>query len=335
MTTPVRWGILGTATIAREAVIPALCGLPRATPIELVAIASRRLHQAQAVAQNWNIPRAHGSYDALLADPDIDAVYIPLPNHLHVPWALRALAAGKHVLCEKPLAPTVAEAQKLADAAVRCPQLKVMEAFMYRFHPQWQWARRAVAAGEIGELRTVHTCFTFFDDHPDSILQHAEWGGGALLDIGCYGISVARFLFGTEPQRASGVSQIDPCFGVDRLTSGVLEFANGVATFTCATQAAPFQRVTAVGTRGHIEIETPFNPPSGGPSRAWIEVAGAREGKRFEPCDQYAIQAELFSQAILDDSPVPIPLDDGLANLRVIEALIHSAHGHGSTAVRS
>lgn len=329
MKTRVRWGILGTATIAKEAVIPGMRKSPYCERVELRAIASRNLDKAQWVAREFDIPQAYGSYEQLLADPDIDAVYIPLPNHLHVPFAIQSLAAGKHVLCEKPIALSVEEAQQLVVAAGRYPQLKLMEAFMYRHHPQWQWAQQVVDTGQIGDLRTIHSFFSFSEDDPESILHRQEWGGGGLMDIGCYSISLARFLFRAEPERVVGILEKDPRFGVDRLTSGMLEFGAdglgpGSATFTCSTRIAPYQRVTLHGTRGRVELELPFNPPTDQPCRARMEVNDGVEEISFEICDQYGIQADLFSHAILDDKPVPTPIEDAVENMRVLGAIVQS-----------
>lgn len=320
----IRWGILGTAAIAREAVIPAMLKAPYQQHAELLAIASRDPSKAQAVAQQFRLARSYGSYEELLADPEIDAVYIPLPNHLHVPYSIQALEAGKHVLCEKPIALSVAEAETLVEAGRRHPRLKLMEAFMYRHHPQWLWARGVVDTGRLGELRTIQTFFSFYDDNPESILHHREWGGGALMDIGCYPISLSRFLFRDEPQRVMGQLEYDPSFGVDRLTSGLLEFAGGTSTFTCATRLAPYQRVNILGTRGRAEIEIPFNAPADRPCRAWLEIDDHVEEICFDICDQYGIQADLFSRAILDNAAVPTPIEDAVANMRVIESLVRS-----------
>ncbi len=324
MTTRLRWGILGTATIAREAVIPALRKAPYCQHAEIVAIASRQSDQAREVAKQFEIPKAHGSYESLLDDPDIDVVYLPLPNHLHVPYAIRALEAGKHVLCEKPIGLSAAEAEQLMEAASLHPHLKVMEAFMYRFHPQWQWARQMVEEGRIGTLRTIHTFFSFYEDNPVSILNHPEWGGGGLMDIGCYALSLSRFLFRAEPERVMGILEEDSRFGVDRLTSGILRFAAGTSTFTCATQLAPYERVQVLGTKGRLELETPFIPPTDQPCRAWLEIEETLEEIRFDPCDHYGIQADLFSRAILDDTPVPTPLADAVANMKAIDAIVRS-----------
>ena len=264
VTDRMRWGVLSTADIGVAKVIPAV---QRSTVSAITAIASRDLEKAQAVAARLGIPKAYGSYDALLADPEIDAVYNPLPNHLHVPWSLKALEAGKHVLCEKPVALTAAEAQELADANARYPHLKVMEAFMYRFHPQWRRAQRLVADGAIGALRTVQSFFSYYLDDPTNIRNMAGIGGGGLMDVGCYNISLSRFLFGTEPRRVLGIVEVDPRFNTDRLASGILDFGRGTATFTCSTQLAPYQRVNIFGTEGRVEIEIPFNAPPDKPYR--------------------------------------------------------------------
>ena len=318
----INWGILSTAKIGVNKVIPALQASQLGT---VAAIASRDPAQAQAVATKLGIPRAHGSYEALLADPAIEAIYNPLPNHLHVPWSIRALEAGKHVLCEKPIGLNTAEAQALIDAAKRHPRLKVMEAFMYRHHPQWQGAKRLVAEGGIGALRTVQSFFSYSNPDPKNIRNHAAMGGGGMMDIGCYCISLARFLFAAEPVRLHGIAEIDPVFGVDRLASAMLEFPTGTATFTCATQLSAYQRVNIFGTEGRIEIEIPFNAPPDRPTRIWHERAGTVRELMFPVCNQYAIQGDLFARAILDDTPVPTPLEDALANLRVIEDLLAQA----------
>jgi predicted dehydrogenase len=318
----VRWGVLSTARIGTEKVIPAM---QSGRYCDIVAIASRDLDRARAAADRLGIPKAYGSYEELLADPEIDAIYNPLPNHLHVPWSIRALEAGKHVLCEKPIALTAAEAQKLLDAARERPQLKVMEAFMYRHHPQWQRARQLVADGRIGELRTIQSFFSYHNPDPANIRNIAKFGGGGLLDIGCYTISLSRFIFGAEPRRACGIMEYDPRFKTDRLTSGVLDFGRGTSTFTCATQLTPYQRVNIFGTEGRVEIEIPFNAPSDRPCRMWHQHGSEIHEIILDVCNQYTIQGDLFSQAVLDDTPVPTPLEDAVANMRVIEALVQSA----------
>jgi len=318
----VRWGILGAARIAVKHVIPAI---ETSGHSRIEAVASRDRAAAERVAAQFGIPRACGSYEALLADPKIDAVYIPLPNHLHVPWSLRAIDAGKHVLCEKPIGLTAAEASRLAAAASRSSRLKVMEAFMYRFHPQWQRARELVSEGAIGNVRAIHTWFSYFNVDPTNVRNMKDIGGGALMDIGCYGISVARFITGREPRRVSAISDIDPTFGTDRLTTAILDFGDAIGSFTSATQLGRHQRVDIGGSDGTIEIEIPFNPPID--RRCTIVL---RRGDRVEPialerANQYERQFAAFSCAVLADQPVPTPLADAVANMHVIDAIRESA----------
>jgi len=320
----IRWGILSTAKIGTEKVIPAM---QAAQHCDIVALASRDEGRARAAAGRLGIPRAYESYEDLLADPDVEAIYNPLPNHLHVPWSIRALDAGKHVLCEKPIGLSAAEGEELVAAGRRHPELKLMEAFMYRHHPQWRRAKALVAEGGIGELRTVQTLFSYHNEDPENIRNIAEVGGGALMDIGCYAISLSRFLFEREPARTLGIIDRDPRFGTDRQASGVLDFGDGqTATFTCGTQLAPYQRVHICGSEGRIEIEIPFNAPPDRPCRLWHQRDGGIEEIRFEICDQYGIQGDLFSRAIREDAPVPTPITDAVANMRVIEAVFASAH---------
>ncbi|MDQ2714462.1 MAG: Gfo/Idh/MocA family oxidoreductase [Chloroflexota bacterium] len=318
----VRWGVLSTAAIGTGKVIPAM---QRGTYCQVDALASRDLEKARAAAGRLGIPKAYDSYEELLADPQIDAIYNPLPNNLHVPWSLKALQAGKHVLCEKPIALSAAEGQELVDAASQYPQLKVMEAFMYRHHPQWQLARRLVAEGRIGALRTIHSFFSYYLDDPDNIRSMAGMGGGGLLDIGCYTISVARFIFAAEPRRVCGIVEYDPRLHVDRLASAILDFGAGTATFTCSTQLTSYQRVTIFGTRGRIEIEIPFNAPPNVPCKIWLQQDDETEEIELPICDQYTIQGDLFARAVLDNTPVPTPLEDAVANMKVIEAIVQSA----------
>jgi predicted dehydrogenase len=318
----VRWGVLSTANIGTGKVIPAM---QRGELTEVIAIASREQANAEAAARRLGIPRALGSYEALLADPEVEAVYIPLPNHLHVPWAQKALAAGKHVLCEKPIARTAAEVQALLDTAQSYPHLKVMEAFMYRFHPQWQRARELTRQGAIGELRTVHSFFSYYLDDPANIRNIAEVGGGAIYDVGCYSISLARFIFEGEPTRVSAIVENDPRFQTDRLTSALLDFGRGTSTFTVGTQLTSYQRVNIFGTRGRIEIEIPFNAPPDRDCKLWLATDDGIEEITFPAVDQYTLQADAVSRAILDDSPTPTPLSDAVANMKVIEAVLHSA----------
>jgi len=270
----IRWGVLSAAHIGTATVIPAM---QQGTYCEVTAIASRDLARAQSEAQQLGIPTAYGSYEELLADPHIDAIYNPLPNHLHVPWSIKALEAGKHVLCEKPIAPTVAEAQKLVVAAKQHPNLKVMEAFMYRFHPQWQLARQLVRDGKIGTLRTVQSFFSYFNDDPHNIRNIAIVGGGGMLDIGSYNVSLSRFIFGTEPRRVSGIVEYDPQLKTDRLDSGILDFGQGTATFTCSTQLSSYQRVNIFGSEVRTERAIPVNAPTNRSSYIWLQHGDATD----------------------------------------------------------
>lgn len=322
----IRWGILGAAKIGINKVIPAM---QRGEHCEVIAIASRDLEKARAAALQLGIARAYGSYEELLADSRAEAIYIPLPNHMHVPWSLRTLQAGKHVLCEKPIALTAREAQTLVDASKKYPHLKVMEAFMYRFHPQWQRTVLLVREGKIGAVRTIQSFFSYNNLDPKNIRNIAAVGGGGLMDIGCYNISLSRFVFGREPQRVFGIVEYDPNFKTDRLASGVLDFGSGTATFTCSTQIQPYQRVNILGTEGRIEIEIPFNVPNDKPARMWLHRGTQAEEILLEACDQYTVQGDAFSQAILNDTPVPTPLDDAVANMRVLEAVVESGKTGG------
>jgi predicted dehydrogenase len=321
-----KWGVLSTALIGTEKVIP---GMQRGELCDIIAICSRDLDKALSAAEDLGIPRAYGTYQELLNDPQVEAVYNPLPNHLHVPWSVKALQAGKHVLCEKPVAPTAAEGQQLVDAARLYPELKVMEAFMYRFHPQWVYARQQVQTGGIGDLRAIQTFFSYYNDDPDNIRNIADIGGGGLLDIGCYAVSLSRFIFGSEPERVSGLAEFHPEFGTDVLSSAMMVFKKGTSTFTCSTLTQGYQRVLIMGTRGWIEIEIPFNAPPDKPCRLLHNQDGETSEVLTEAADQYTLQGDLFSEAVLLDAPVPTPIEDAVANMKVIEAIFKSAEsGH-------
>jgi len=317
----VRWGVISTAKIGTEKVIPAM---QHGRFCQVDAIASRDAARARTEADRLGVPKSYGSYDQLLNDPDIDAIYNPLPNHLHVPVTLQAMRAGKHVLCEKPIALSSQEAQQLIDAAEEQPELKVMEAFMYRHHPQWIRARELVRNGAIGELRTIQSFFSYFNDDPENIRNVAEMGGGGLMDIGCYSISLSRYIFESEPIRVVSLVENDRRFHVDRMASAVMEFPAGTATFTCSTQLTPFQRVNLFGLEGRVEIEIPFNAPNDQRCRMWHQRGERIENIELPICDQYTVQGDLFSQAILENGPVPTPLTDAIANIRVIEAIVRS-----------
>jgi predicted dehydrogenase len=321
-----RWGVVSTAKIGIDKVIPATSAAARC---EVVAIASRDLGRAQVAASELGITRAYGSYEDLLADPDVDAVYNPLPNHLHTEWTMAAARAGKHVLCEKPLATTTADAERMIEVC-GAEGVLLMEAFMYRLHPTWEAVRGSVASGRIGELRAVQSWFSYFNDDPGDIRNIVETGGGALYDIGCYCVNLSRMLFGAEPERVRGSVLRDPVMGIDVLTSAILDFDEGTATFTCSTRAEPDQRVHIYGTEGRISVEIPFNIPPDRPTHVSITAGGEppvrpeTEVLTFDPANQYTIQAERFADAVLDGDPVPIPPSDAIGNLRVIEELFRS-----------
>jgi predicted dehydrogenase len=326
----VRWGVLSTAKIGTIKVIPAM---QRGQYSEVTAIASRDLEKAQASARQLGIPQTYGSYEELLADPEVDAVYNPLPNHLHVPWSIKALEAGKHVLCEKPIGLSSAEGQQLLEASKKHPTLKVMEAFMYRHHPQWQRAKQFVKEGKIGELRTIQSFYSYFNTDVNNIRNNADIGGGGLMDIGCYNISLSRFIFDAEPRRVFGIVEFDPIFKTDRIASAILDFGRGTSTFTCSTQLVPYQRANIFGTEGRVEIEIPVNTPPDKPCRIWHQYGSQTEEIEFEICDQYTIQGDLFSQAVLKNTPVPTPLEDAVANMKVIEAIVESGRSGKYQAV--
>jgi predicted dehydrogenase len=310
----IRFGILGTAKIAVEKVIPAM---HRCKFCDITAIASRNKSKALEWAGQLNIGQAIGSYDALLADNNIDAVYIPLPNHLHVPWSIKALQAGKHVLCEKPVALNKNEALELLKVSQNYPNLKIMEAFMYRFHPQWKTAKQLVDRGEIGQLRTIQSFFSYFNEDPSNIRNKS--------DIGCYCISLSRYIFGIESSGVWGMMEYDPVMEIDRLTSGVMDFGSGSSTFSCSTQLYPYQRVNIFGTTGRIEIEIPFNAPVDLPCKIWHQKNSDIKEIVFEPINQYTIQGDAFACSIINNTPVPTPLEDAVANMNVIDALRDSA----------
>jgi predicted dehydrogenase len=304
-----------------------------------VAIASRDLERAESAARKLGIPKAHGSYEELFADAEVEAVYNPLPNHLHVPVSIQAIEAGKHVLCEKPLAMTAGEVAPLIAARDRAGVI-VAEAFMLRHHPQWIRARALIGEGAIGELRAVQGTFSYFNADADNIRNRTETGGGALYDIGVYPIVAARYLFGAEPRRVLGLIERDSTFGTDRLTTAVLDFEAGQASFVCSTQMAPYQRIQVLGTRGRIEIEIPFNAPPDRPCRLFVDDGAALDGssartETFDPCDQYRLQGEAFARCVRDGQAVEFPLEDSVNNMNVVDALFESAAGSRWVDIRT
>lgn len=326
MSDKVRWGILGTAKIAVAKVIPAM---QRSPWCEIVGVASRDLAKSESAARELNIPKAYGSYEELLADNSIEAIYNPLPNNLHVLWTVKAAEAGKHVLCEKPIALNASEARTLIDVRDRTG-VRIQEAFMVRTHPQWLETRRLIHSGRIGSLITINGFFSYNNPDPANIRNHLELGGGALMDIGCYPITISRFMFETEPRRVLGFIERDANNGTDTLTSAVLEFPNGRSTFTCGTRLAPYQRMIFHGTEGRIEVLIPFNAPNDRATRIVADQGADLTGESAEIieipiCDQYEIQGSLFSQAIRENREQAIPLEDAINNMTVIDAVFRSA----------
>ncbi len=324
--TPVCWGILSTALIGTQRAVP---GMLKSSALQVAAIASRDLQRAEAAAAALGIVKAYGSYEALLADPSIEAIYNPLPNHLHVPMTLAAAQAGKHVLCEKPMAMNAAELEALRPYA---SQVHIREAFMVRFHPQWSEVRELVRRGTIGELRFIQMPFSYYNDNPANIRNMAELGGGALYDIGCYAIVAGRWFFEGDPKRVVAAVDRDPAFRTDRTSSGVLDFGGGRhLVFTVSTQAARYQRIQLVGTKGRIEMQIPVNAPQDAPTRYSIDDASALDGAgirtvELPAADQYQLQAEAFSRTVRTEKPDAAALDDAITNMRIVDALFASEH---------
>lgn len=321
-----RWGVLGAAKIATQKVIPAIQDAPNC---EVVAIASRDLAKATGAASALGIRRAYGSYQELLDDSEIDVVYVPLTNDLHVQWTTRAAESGKHVLCEKPVALTADEARTLLKVRDRSG-VYIQEAFMVRTHPQWRHAKAMVDAGELGDVRAISGFFSYLNTDARNVRNVKELGGGGLLDIGSYLVNTARFIFGGEPIRVSGAVELDPTFGVDRLTSMILDFGGRHAIGTCSTQLQAWQRVQIVGTKGRIEIEVPFNSPRDRACRLLVDRTGDLFGEGVEVIempivDQFRLQAEEFADAILTKRPQSAPLEDAVANMVCLDAVARSS----------
>jgi len=328
---PVKWGIISTAKIGLEKVIPAMQTQPLC---EIAAIASRDLATARAAAGQLGIEKAYGSYEELLADSEIEAVYNPLPGHLHVPWSVKAAEAGKHVLCEKPLSMDAAEARLLIEARDRAGVL-IQEAFMVRTHPQWLRARELVRGGRIGDLRAIQGFFSYSNLDPANIRNIPEVGGGGVYDIGCYPITTCRYIFEAEPTRVVSLIDWDPVMKTDRLASAILDFPAGQASFTCSTQLVPYQRMNIFGAKGRIEVEIPFNAPTAEPCKIFVDDGSAAPStssavtETFETTDQYAIQGQLFSQAIRSGEPLEFPLENAVNNMLIIDAVFRSAKSGG------
>lgn len=325
MSEKIRWGVISTAKIGQTKVIPAM---QQGQYSEICAIASRNLESVQQVANELKIDKAYGSYEELLKDPDIDAVYNPLPNHLHVEWSIKAMEAGKHVLCEKPIVLTIEELKKLIEVRNRTG-MKISEAFMVRSHPQWIKTREIIQKGELGDVTAIQGFFSYFNDDAQNIRNIPEYGGGSLWDIGCYPINTSRFILNEEPLKVVATMEKDDKFGIDKLTSAILQFPSTQVLFTSATQLSPYQRMNIYGTKKHLEVEIPFNAPIDVPTKVYMNDDLSGDDKRqvmsFEICDQYTLQGDNFSKSILDDTKVPVPLEDSLNNTKVILAIFESA----------
>jgi predicted dehydrogenase len=329
MSNKLRFGVLSTANIGLKKVLPAM---QKGEHTTVAAIASRDLGKAREAARALGIPKAYGSYQELLADPEIDAIYNPLPNQFHVPWTAKAAEAGKHVLCEKPISLTVAEAKTLLDVRARTG-VKICEAFMIRSFHQWLRLRELLDAGRIGQLRAVTGVFSYFNNNPANIRNQVECGGGGVYDIGCYLIQAARYAFKQEPKRVVSLLERDPEMKTDRLASAILDFDGGQAIFTCSTQMIPYQRVNLLGTKGRIEVEIPFNAPPDRPVRIFIDATGDLSGSGistevFPVADQYTMQGDAFAKAVREDCEVPVSLEDSIGNMAVIDAIFRSAESN-------
>ncbi len=316
MTRRIRWGVLGAANIALKKVIP---GMKTCTRSEVAGIASRDGARAREAARELGIPKAYGAYEEMLADPEIDAVYIPLPNHMHVPWSIRAAEAGKHVLCEKPISLRAAECRDLIAVRDRTG-VKIGEAFMVAVHPQWQRVREIVRSDGIGRLRSIIGAFSYYNADPRNIRNIPEYGGGGVMDIGCYPIFISRWILGEEPATVAATIERDPQMGTDRLASALLEFPSAFSIFTCGTQLVSYQRMHFLGTKGRVEVEIPFNAPPDRPCRILLDD----RVEEFPICDQYGLQADAFARAIQEGGEVPVPLEMAFGNMQVIEQILGS-----------
>ena len=330
----IRWGILSTANIGMEKVTPAIM---RSAHSEVMAIASRDLGKAQAAAGKLGIPKAYGSYEELFADPEIDAIYNPLPNHLHVPMTVAAAKAGKHVLCEKPIALSAAEAEQLRECP---PDRIVLEAFMIRFHPQWLRAREIIRSGELGEIRAINAVFTYFNADAGNVRNQADIGGGGIMDIGCYPITAARFLFESEPSRVVALVERDPDFKTDRLASVLADFGGGrQLNVICSTQTTGEQSLQVLGSKAKLEITIPFNAPPNERTAITIDTGAPFDGSLarreiLPACDQYTEQAEAFALAVLGQQPLPWGIEDAIASMKVIDAIFESEKTGGWSKIQ-
>ncbi len=321
----IRWGILSTARIGLKHVIPAL---QKCEFGEVTAIASRSEEKADVAASSLGIQKAYGSYEALLADPDVDAIYNPLPNSMHLEWTVKSMKEGKHVLCEKPLGLSVAEVEKMIQVRDACG-VKAGEAFMVKSNPQWIETRERVRRGEVGDLRLVQGTFSYYNDDPQNIRNIPAMGGGGMWDIGCYCVTMSRYLFEQEPTRLVSTLEFDPEMKTDRLGSVIMEFPAGQAIFAVSTQLTGFQRVHVLGTAGHLEVKIPFNAPNDRPCTVAQDRGSILLDEitmhAYPVADQYTMMGDDFARAILHDSGVPVSLEDALYNTKALTAIFESS----------
>ena len=335
MSKKVRWGILGAARIAWRRVIPAMQHGPYS---EVTALASRSLEKAQKTAEPLGIPKVYGSYEELLADPEIDAIYNPLPNHLHIPWTKKAMEAGKHVLCEKPFALNIAELEDFMEFYKAYPQLKVGEAFMVKSHPLWHEVRRQIQSGELGKVQSIHGHFSYMNTNPENVRNVPEWGGGGMYDIGVYPLTLSRFVLDKEPRSVMALLEKDPEMGIDYLGSAILDFEGIHSIFTCSMQMIGHQTFEVLGTEKRLEVRIPYNAPEDRKNifTSYFGDFSREDGKvmEFEQCNQYTLQGNNFSKAILEDGPVPVSLEDTWGNTAALDAIFESAETGKRVEVR-
>jgi predicted dehydrogenase len=322
---PVVWGVLSVSNHYKLRVHP---NVSRSPLVQLRGIASRSADKAAAAAHDLGMAKGYGSYEELLADREIEAVYIPLPNHLHAEWMRKAADAGKHVLCEKPIAMNAKEAAE----AIRYAEgrgVRVMEAFMYRFHPQWKRVRDIVKSGEIGRIHAVSCLFSYDLKDPRNIRNILADGGGAIPDIGCYAVSSARFLLGREPERVISLFRRDPVLGTDVLSTAILDFGDARCQFTVGTQSFPCQRVDVLGSGGGISVPLPFNAFPDVPMQVSVTTGLGTRQICTPATDQYVEMFEAYSRALRDGAPVPTPAQDAVDNMKVLDALFRSEKSGG------
>lgn len=321
----IKWGILSSAKIGLKQVIPAI---QQGELSEVIAICSRSLEKAKVAASSLGIEKAYGSYEALLQDPEVDVIYNPLPNNMHLEWTVKAMEAGKHVLCEKPIGLTVAEVEEMIRVRDRCG-VKAGEAFMVKSNPQWIETRERVRRGEVGDLRLIQGTFSYYNVDPANIRNIPDLGGGGIWDIGCYPVTISRYIFEQEPVRLVANLEFDPEMKTDRLGSVMMEFPSGQAQFAVSTQLVPYQRMHIFGTGGHLEVQIPFNAPNDRPCTVTQDRGSILLDEitthEYPVTDQYTQMADAFSKAVQEDAEVPVTLEDALNNTRVLTAIFQSA----------